>query len=648
MLQDQDIRGIARGLGLTVGVAAAYFLVARASLFLAVPVGGFASPVWPAAGIALGALVLRPGLWPGVVVGSALANLPATGHDLVGLVGAVLIGCGAAAQAGLGAALVRRLDDWPSLVAPRTVAWFFVLGGPLACLVNSTTSVLALSLLGLQEPSRWLGTWATWWVGDLFGVMTFAPLVLALAGSPDRWRGRRAGVVLTLLGSFTLITLSLANFHHPQFDHAPLAWVVVVVLGLALASAAGPLALVVSGRQLAFEVLLAERTRDLHTREAELQEAKRLETVGRLAGRVAHDFNNLLTIVLASADLASHDLSPEDPAQEDLHSIREAGLQAASLTEQLLTFSRQQLHRPEVVALDECLRTARPLLERLVGPEIELRYELAEDLAPVHMDPRQLERVLINLAANARDAMAEGGGALTVRTRGVDGTNSVRLAVEDTGAGMDEETRAACLEPFFTTKSRGQGTGLGLATVYGIVQQSQGQVRITSQPGQGTVVELTLPAAAEALAADPDSSKEANVQLDQRTVLLVEDEECVRRAVEGILSHLGLRVLTASGQEEAVEFARNHPGPIDLLLTDVMLKDHTGPMVVEALRALRADLRVLYMSGHASQALGERGVLGPEVAFLPKPFTADTLAEKVRRVLEDPTPPTPLPSARAG
>jgi PAS domain S-box-containing protein len=379
-----------------------------------------------------------------------------------------------------------------------------------------------------------------------------------------------------------------------------------------------------------------------------LAQAQKLEAVGRLAGGIAHDFNNLLTVINASSITILKGLAPADGNRIDLEEIHSAGERAANLTRQLLAFSRRQVLQQEVVELNTVVLGVGRMLVRLIGEDITLRFPLAPDLNPILADRGQLEQVIINLALNARDAMP-GGGTLTIETANVrvrdgipDGSLGllpgayVKLIVSDTGTGMDEVTKAHIFEPFFTTKHQGEGTGLGLATVYGIVQQSGGSIAVSSAPGQGSTFTIYLPQAEQG--AEPQQPAEpAEASGGSEVILLVEDEPSVRRLTANLLRGYGYAVLEVSRGQEALDLARVAPRPVDLLLTDVVMPGLSGPELAEQLKAQSAGLRVLYMSGYSD--LGSRHGYALEGApLLQKPFTPEGLARRVREVLDAGTP----------
>ena len=380
--------------------------------------------------------------------------------------------------------------------------------------------------------------------------------------------------------------------------------------------------------------------------EEQLRQSQKMEAIGRLAGGIAHDFNNLLTTVLGYSDMALHQLPPEDPIRSEIEEIRKAGERAANLTRQLLAFGRKQVFEPKLIDLNALIAESSRMLARLIGEHIRLVTELDPSLGSVRADPGQVEQVILNLVVNARDAMSN-GGTLTIRTENVDvdpgparqhlGAEPgkyVVIAVNDTGVGIEAETQKRIFEPFFTTKEKPHGTGLGLATVYGIVSQSGGQVFVESQPGHGATFIIYLPRVeARPAVAAPAPARTAPAR-GCETILLVEDEPAVRDLTRRCLEASGYKVLQASDAEEALEVAGKHAGGLDMLLTDVIMPGASGPDLARQLVAARPDLRVLFVSGYTDQAMASERILEPGAAFLQKPFTPDGLARKVRDVLD--------------
>jgi two-component system cell cycle sensor histidine kinase/response regulator CckA len=379
--------------------------------------------------------------------------------------------------------------------------------------------------------------------------------------------------------------------------------------------------------------------------EEQLVQSQKMEAVGRLAGGIAHDFNNLLTMILGYSDLALGQLAPESPIRAEIQEISKAGERAAALTRQLLAFSRKQIVEPRVLALTEVVTDLGKMLRRLIGEDIELVTTLEPALYNVRADLSQIEQVLMNLAVNARDAMPD-GGRLVVETRNVESYESyasgpvkppprpyVLLAVSDSGAGMDAETQRHIFEPFFTTKEHGKGTGLGLATVYGIVKQSGGDIWVTSEPGKGARFEVYLPRVDERAVRLDSVAAPAALARGSETILLAEDEEAVRHLARRILEGGGYAVLAAAHPAQALEIAGGHAGSIDLLVTDVIMPGMSGSRLSERLTALRPGIKVLFISGYADAEIAVRGVLHAETALLQKPFTPEALLRRVREVL---------------
>ncbi len=394
------------------------------------------------------------------------------------------------------------------------------------------------------------------------------------------------------------------------------------------------------------ESRVEERTRELSQAQDQLRQAQKMEAVGRLAGGVAHDFNNLLTAITGYSDLLMSDLAEGDPMRGDLEQVKHAADRAASLTRQLLAFSRRQVLQPRVLDLNAVVGSVDKMLRRLIGEDIDLLTVPAPALGWVKADPGQLEQILMNLAVNARDAMPQ-GGKLTIETANVELDGAyvrqhaavqpgpyVMLAVSDTGCGMDAETRSHLFEPFFTTKEVGKGTGLGLATVYGIVTQSGGTVSVYSEPGRGTTFKLYLPRVEDAAGRPVPAGLPAPPVKGSETILVVEDEKAVRSLACEVLKRNGYTVLEARHGDEALAVSDRHEGRIALMLTDMVMPGKRGPDVARQLAAVRPDMKVLYMSGYADSGIVHQGVLDAGTAFLAKPFTPTALARKVREVLD--------------
>jgi len=382
--------------------------------------------------------------------------------------------------------------------------------------------------------------------------------------------------------------------------------------------------------------------------QTQLVQSQKMEAVGRLAGGIAHDFNNLLTVITTSCDLLLEDLTASDPKREDVQQVRQAADGAAALTRQLLAFSRQQVLAPQIVNLGDVVYGVEKMLRRVIGEDVDLVTVLGPDVGAVKADVGQIEQVLMNLAVNARDAMPT-GGKLTIETANVEHdpdyareqeaaavSRFVMLAVSDTGTGMDEATKARIFEPFFTTKELGKGTGLGLATVYGIVRQSGGFIWVYSEPGLGTTFKIYLPQVDEGAVAAAAGAKTApgTSHRGTETVLLVEDAAAVRSVIHEALVRQGYAVLDAPNGGEALRVAESHAGPIHLLLTDVVMPGLSGRQLSDQLTRIRPETRVLYTSGYTDDAVVRHGVLESGIAYLQKPFTVEGLARKVREVLD--------------
>ena len=382
--------------------------------------------------------------------------------------------------------------------------------------------------------------------------------------------------------------------------------------------------------------------------ERELHQAQKLESIGRLAGGVAHDFNNILTIINGYSDFIISELDRSDPMWGNIEEIRKAGGRAASLTKQLLAFSRKQVIEPKTLDVNTIIRDSEQMLQRLIGEDITLATRLDPFLGQVMADPEQVHQVIMNLIVNARDAMPD-GGRLDISTMNVEVTNEdartlpdgkpgryVMMTVSDNGTGIDENTRQRIFEPFFTTKEREKGTGLGLSTVYGIVRQSGGWIDVSSALGTGTSFKLYFPRIDGRMV---EAQREATVALGPHggeTILVVEDQDGVRRITTKILRVYGYQILEAANGDEACRSRQTHRGDIHLLLTDVVLPGMNGKELSQRLRMVRPNLKVLFTSGYTSEVIAGRGVLDYGVAYIAKPFAPDRLAAKVREVLTEP------------
>ncbi len=393
------------------------------------------------------------------------------------------------------------------------------------------------------------------------------------------------------------------------------------------------------------EMSQAEGRRERSRLEQQFRQAQKMEAVGRLAGGVAHDFNNLLTVITGYAELLLAGGDLEASQRTALQEIQRAAERGGALTHQLLAFSRGRPFTPRTVQLNTLIVHMEKMLSRLIGEDVELITVAAAEPANVRTDPGQLEQVVMNVVVNARDAMP-GGGKLIIETANaqVDQTYAgpnvdlkpgsyVVLAISDTGMGMDPETVTHLFEPFFTTKAPGKGTGLGLATAYGIVKQSGGAISVYSEPGRGTTVKIYLPSAEAKLAAEAAEQEPAAALRGSETILVLEDEARVRKLVCEVLAGRGYHVLEAVRGEEAIRMAKEHKGRIHLLLADVVMPEMSGPQALEQIRTRHPNMKVLFMSGYTDEAMVHHGILDSGVPFLQKPFLPETLARKVREVL---------------
>ena len=382
--------------------------------------------------------------------------------------------------------------------------------------------------------------------------------------------------------------------------------------------------------------------------EEQLLQAQKLETVGRLAGGVAHDFNNQLQVISSYAEMSLSMVDAKQPLHKYLLEIRRAAQRSAEITQQLLAFARKQTVSPKVMDLNDAVARSRKMLQRLIGEDIDLAWMPGSDLWKVMIDPSQLDQILANLAVNARDAIG-GVGKLTVETENVAFDEAycadhagfvvgeyLLLALSDDGRGMDKETQSHIFEPFFTTKDPGKGTGLGLATVYGIVKQNNGFINVYSEPGHGSTFRVYFPRAEAVEKVEGEEVEEVTPRGGAETVLVVEDDGAILELAREMLGQLGYTVLSAASPEEALRVSAEHSGRIHLLLTDVVMPQMNGRQVAERLQAARSDLRCLYMSGYTADVIAHRGVLEEGVSFIAKPFSLATLAGKVRAVLDTP------------
>lgn len=392
---------------------------------------------------------------------------------------------------------------------------------------------------------------------------------------------------------------------------------------------------------------ITDRRREEQEKEklqAQLTQSQKMESVGRLAGGIAHDFNNMLAVILGRVDIGMTRADPAQPLYKDLQEIRKAAERSASLTRQLLAFARKQTVSLKVLDLNETVGGMLKILRRLIGEEIEIAWLPDKNVAPVRMDPGQIDQILANLCVNAKDAI-RGVGRITIETantvldkdhstdhRDFIPGNYVTLSVSDNGCGMDKSTLDKLFEPFFTTKGVGQGTGLGLSTVYGIVRQHNGFINVYSEPGRGSTFKIYLPRHPEALA-EPTGKESAAAVTGNETILLVEDEPAILEMTEMMLHRLGYTVLSAGKPAEAIELARNHTGKIHLLVTDVVMPEMNGRDLAQSIASLHPNIRKLFMSGYPADVIARQGVLDEGVLFIQKPFLMKDLAAKLREAI---------------
>ncbi len=401
-----------------------------------------------------------------------------------------------------------------------------------------------------------------------------------------------------------------------------------------------------SGRILSYVAVKRDITEHLNI-EMQLRQAQKMESIGRLAGGVAHDFNNMLTVILGHAKLGLMHLDPANPVCVDLKEISKTAERSADLTRQLLTFARKQTIAPKTIDLNDTVSGMLKMLQRLIGEDINLSWHPAAELWQVRMDPSQTDQILANLCVNARDAIAE-NGRITIETanRRIDAEHCivnpeavpgeyVCLTVSDSGSGMDKETQAHIFEPFYTTKELGKGTGLGLATVYGAVKQNNGFISIYSETGQGTTFSIYLPRETNVgTVRSAPTDAETAAPRGKETILLVEDEPAILNITRMLLQNQGYTVLAASSPDEAIRLASEQADEIQLLMTDVVMPEMNGRDLAQKLQSLYPQLKCLYMSGYTADVIAPHGVLGPGVYFIQKPYSMNTLAIKLREVLD--------------
>jgi signal transduction histidine kinase len=672
-------------------IAAAYFVVARLSLLLEFQPEGIAA-IWPPAGLFLSAVLLtrreaRPALVLVLGITDLIAERLAGTSWPVSAAYALALAGDASLSAWL---LLRVLGAPPTFQRVRDFVAFVLLS---VLVSNGLMSLVAAEasqhLLGATSYWR---SWGWWAASGGIGNLIVTPLIMSTAASirsrPAGGRPREAAelvAMLVLLAAVELVAFGqfAASSHFMlllPYSSLPFQlWAalrlgvrgvaagLVVIAVITVGFAAGGLVTSIHdtrpGAAIAVQLYLAimalpslllaavvaERRRSEEERErlrGQVEVAQRMEAVGRLSGGIAHDFNNMLTVILGRTHLALDRLDPAEPLHGDLREIREAALRSAELTGQLLAFARKQTVAPRVLDLNAKIADMLKMLRRLIGEEIELAFRPGEGLWSVRIDPAQVDQILANLCVNARDAIA-GVGRISIETSNatLDGRfravplgppkgEYVMLAVSDDGAGMTKDVLEHVFEPFFTTKELGQGTGLGLATVYGILKQNDGAIDVYSEPRLGTTFKLYLPR----VSLPPERSAPPVTSTPPRgrgeTLLFVEDEAAIRSLGRAMLETLGYTVLVAGTPAEALRLAETHPGEIQLLLTDVVLPEMNGRELAARIQALRPTVRCLFMSGYSTSVVGSGTVLEEGIPFLQKPFSADALATKVRETLD--------------
>jgi two-component system cell cycle sensor histidine kinase/response regulator CckA len=417
-----------------------------------------------------------------------------------------------------------------------------------------------------------------------------------------------------------------------------------------------PAEIILTSYRLKGEAVLQATIRDITERkraeeereklQAQFLQAQKMESVGRLAGGVAHDFNNMLGAIIGNAELAMLEVDPNGPAYLNLQQISKTAQRSADLVRQLLGFARKQTVSPRVLDLNDTVSGMLKMLNRLIGEDIDFVWMPGRGLWAVKIDPSQIDQIMVNLMVNARDAIA-GVGRVTIETGNVVFDDAicaqdtglvpgeyVMLAVSDNGCGMDKEILEHLYEPFFTTKELGKGTGLGLATIYGIVKQNDGFINVYSEPGEGTTFKIYIPRFSSEAVEIPKERVKETVPLGTETVLLVEDDEAILYTARSMLERLGYRMLSANSITRAIDLAETHAGEIDLLITDVVMPEMNGLDLARRLDALRPGMKTLFMSGYAANVIAHRGVLDRGMRFIQKPFSIKELAASVREALE--------------
>ena len=648
--------------------------------------GRTVTPIWPPVGLAVAVFYIGGyRLLPGIVLGAFLVGIARNPWPLALVVAAVQV-----VQPIVDVRIMRALKFDARLERVRDPLILSLAAGPVGAFFAAALSIGIYSLAGRTPLDRIGYEFLVWWMRDWLGVMVTATLVLAwVYGREIKWTwpkiGEGLGLLATLFvssqlmfglwGLFAARNVPIAFVFFPLVGWAGLrfgprgaATIVALISGYAVFIAGlrlGPFANFplefvhallfaflamgsLSGLLLA--AIMAERDDAMHKRlvlEEQLRHSQKMEAVGRLAGGIAHDFNNLLTAIIGYTEIVLYGLDPKDDRRADAEEIGRAAMRAADLTRQMLAFSRRQVLQPKIIDLNTALTKVEPMLRRMIGEDIVMTVNGRAANAYVRVDPGQVEQVVMNLVVNARDAMPQGGrlnvetGEAVLDEAAVAETPDARpgeyvmLSVSDTGIGMPPDVRARIFEPYFTTKEVGKGTGLGLSTAYGIVRQSEGHIAVSSELGLGTTFRIYLP---RSEAPPPVVVEAGGERMPEGTehILLVEDDASVRRLGKELLVRLGYSVTEAASGRAGLALGSDDTRHFDLALCDVILGDMSGPAVVEALRALRPTIRVLYMSGYTDEAIVKTGVLDEGMPFLQKPFTPMQLSRKIREVLDEP------------
>ena len=666
--------------GSLVLLAAVYAVAARIG-FAAAAAHPVVSSAWPPSGIAFAVLLLLGmRFWPSIAIGAFLVNflggIPA--------LGALAIATGNTLEAVVGVWLLTQIVRFhPALDRLRDVLALVLLGATASTAISATVGTIVLKIVGGAAGRSTETIWLAWASGDSIGILILTPLILVWA------TGRRpkitlrdsveAGVLGIVLVVFTAFLFDLPfNYVYAIFPFTILAAVRFGRRGAATASfivaflavwhtvrGVGPFSgttpinnlfelqifiALLALTSLMLAAVIAEREAveaALELTRQQSRQAQKMEAVGRLAGGVAHDFNNLLTVIASCTDFVLGDPTLPEEHRSDLDEVKKATNRATSLTRQLLAFGRTQVLRPSTINLNEQVAHLLPMLKRLFESTIEIRVQPAPDLWAVRADTTQIEQVLLNLAINARDAMKD-GGILTFSTENAvvrygDGApdqeyiirpgDYALLRVRDTGIGMSAETQRKVFEPFFTTKETGKGTGLGLATAYGIVKQSGGYIKLVSAPGKGAEFQIYLPRTDGLVADHVVAPPRRNGDPVRGTILLVEDEEAVRHALERLLIAEGFTVLTASNGAAALETFARRQDEIELLITDIVMPAMSGRALAEQCLAMRHSLKVIYVTGYTRESLLSQQTFEDGTEFIEKPFTREGVLARIADVL---------------